>query len=85
MIQAYQGYFEEDGRFIANNTVVKIPVKRRVIINILDDEVNDAKVDSEKEIEERKAIFESLKGCLRGQEVDLKEIREERLKKRGLL
>ena len=43
MIQAYQGYFGEDGRFVADNVSVKIPIKRRVIVNVLDDEVVETK------------------------------------------
>jgi hypothetical protein len=36
-------------------------------------------------IEKRQKMFEELKGCLGGIDVDLKEIREERLRKKGLL
>ena len=39
MIQTYQGYFGEDGRFIPDIAVKKIPAGRRAIVNILDDEV----------------------------------------------
>ena len=38
MLQAYQGYFREDGRFYVDNREVVIPTNKRVIINILDDE-----------------------------------------------
>ena len=41
MIQTYQGYFVEDGRFVPDNLLVKIPIKRRAIVNILDDEVSE--------------------------------------------
>jgi hypothetical protein len=39
MIQTYQGYFGDDGRFVPDGIVMKIPVGRRAIVNILDDEV----------------------------------------------
>jgi hypothetical protein len=42
MIQTYQGYFVEDGRFVPDGLPAKIPTKRRAIVNILDDEVSDA-------------------------------------------
>ena len=38
MIQTYQGYFEDDGRFISDNVVVNIPTMQKVILNILPDE-----------------------------------------------
>ena len=34
MIQAYQGYFESDGRFIADSPSVKLPTMRRAVVNI---------------------------------------------------
>jgi len=88
MIQAYQGYFQEDGRFIANNRIIKIPINRRVIVNILEDEIINSKTAQtvdKKEIAKRKKMVKSLKGCLAGYEVDLAQIREERIAKRGLL
>jgi len=39
MIQTYQGHFGEDGRFVPEGIVMKIPVGRRAIVNILDDEI----------------------------------------------
>ena len=39
MIQTYQGYFGEDGRFIQDGLLAKLPTGRRAIVNILDDEV----------------------------------------------
>jgi DNA-directed RNA polymerase beta subunit len=38
MIQTYQGYFRNDGYFVADSPSVKLPTMRRVIVNILDDE-----------------------------------------------
>lgn len=86
MIQAYQGHFKDDGRFIADNKIVKIPTNRRVIINVLD-EIIDTEVtkSNEEEITKRQEMVKSLKGCLAGYEVDLAQIREARIAKRGLL
>ena len=41
MIETYQGYFKEDGRFVSNGLLVKIPAKRRAIVNILEDEMTE--------------------------------------------
>lgn len=41
MLQAYQGYFQEEIHFNVNNRAVMIPTNRRVIINILDDETEE--------------------------------------------
>ena len=38
MLQAYQGYFGEDMRFYADDVKAEIPINKRVIINILDDD-----------------------------------------------
>ena len=43
MIRTYQGYFREDGRFITDGLLVKLPTKRRAIVNILDDDVVEAR------------------------------------------
>ena len=42
MIRTYQGFFQEDGRFITDGVLVKLPTKRRAIVNILDDEAAEA-------------------------------------------
>ena len=39
MIQTYQGYFKEDGQFVPDSLLIKIPVRRRAIVNIFEDEV----------------------------------------------
>ena len=39
MIQTYQGYFQEDGRFVPDGVMVKLPTRRRAIVNVFDDEV----------------------------------------------
>ena len=38
MLQAYQGYIQGDGRFVADNPSVKLPTKRKAIVTILNDE-----------------------------------------------
>jgi hypothetical protein len=84
MLQAYQGYFQENVRFIADNVIVKIPPNKRIIINILD-EITDEETVREEEIAKRREMVKSLKGCLAGYEIDLAQIKEERVAKRGLL
>ena len=42
MIQTYQGYFQEDGRFLTDGLLIKLPTKRRAIVNILDDDVTES-------------------------------------------
>ena len=49
MIQTYQGYFQEDGCFIPDGVRVRMPVKRRAIVNILEDEVGEVKVQTKAE------------------------------------
>ena len=39
MIQTYQGYFQEDGRFVPDGVLVKLPIRRRAIVNVFDEEV----------------------------------------------
>ena len=41
MVQTYQGYFIEDGRFISDSALVKLPTRRRAIVNILEEEVGE--------------------------------------------
>ena len=55
MIQTYQGYFKEDGRFVPDSLLVKIPVRRRAIVNILEDEMPDAsEANRSKTVRQRK-------------------------------
>jgi hypothetical protein len=86
-LQAYQGYFQADGRFVPDNLLVKIPTNKRVIVNILVDEpteiANTLTVD-ENEIAKRREAVNALKGCLAGlSDVDLDQVREERILSRG--
>jgi hypothetical protein len=58
MIQTYQGYFIEDGRFVSDGLLVKIPTRRRAIVNILDDEIDStnhtvSNIDNTAERQER--------------------------------
>ena len=89
MVQAQKGYFGTDGHFVPETLLSRIPANQTVTI-IWETEANTEesmpiKTIDEAELAKRRAMFESLRGCLAGQEIDLKEIRDERLKKRGLL
>ncbi len=54
MIQTYQGYFAEDGRFIPDSLLAKIPIGRRAIVNVLDDEIVQPRH------QEKKAIIKAI-------------------------
>jgi len=41
MVQTYQGYFTEDGRFIPDGISVKLPTRRRAIVNVFVEEKAD--------------------------------------------
>ena len=84
MLQAYQGYFQEGVRFIADNVIVKIPPNKRIIINVLDEIVDMEAEPNEQEISERLKMLESITGII-PPDVDEKAIRAERIAKRGLL
>ncbi|MCL2225338.1 MAG: hypothetical protein FWB96_10275 [Defluviitaleaceae bacterium] len=45
MLQAYQGHFREEVRFYVDNREVMIPTNKRVIINILDDDIENSNAD----------------------------------------
>ena len=51
MVQTYQGYFQDDGRFIPDGISVKVPTRRRAIVNVLDEVVKDDTGVSQKERE----------------------------------
>jgi len=91
MVQAQKGYFRTDGHFVPETLLSRIPANQTVTIiweteaNTEESESMPIKTIDEAELAKRRAMFESLRGCLAGQEIDLKEIRDERLKKRGLL
>ena len=62
VVQTYQAYFVDDGQFIADDTSVRLPTRRRAVVNIFEDEIADsdvALVDSARE-ERIKAIQEIL-------------------------
>ena len=88
MLQAHQGYLNADVQLIAdNNALVNIPKNKKITIfwEEIPEKNDDITKFNDEEIAKRQAIFDSLKGCLAGQEIDLERIREERLGKRGLL
>ena len=41
MVQTYQGYFTEDGRFVHDGINIKLPTRRRAIVNVFLDETAD--------------------------------------------
>ena len=41
MIKTYYGYFQEDGCFITDGIMVKLPTKKLAIVNVLESEVVD--------------------------------------------
>jgi len=83
-MQAYQGYFQEDVRFITDDVVVKIPTHRRIIINVLDESVDMETTTNEEEIAERLKMLETITGII-PPDVDEKALKAERIAKRGLL
>jgi len=49
MAQTYQGYFQEDGRFVSDNDIlVALPIKRRAIVVIFDDEIKITKAQKQR-------------------------------------
>jgi len=42
MVQAHKGYFQDDGQFVSESLLLKIPTNRQVII-LWDDEATDNK------------------------------------------
>jgi hypothetical protein len=49
-MQAYEGYFE-NGKFYTAGRALRIPERRRAIINILDDEIIEIKTKSQRQSE----------------------------------
>ena len=84
MLQAYQGYFQEDVKFVADNVILKIPPNKRIIINILDETVDMETEQNEQEIFERIKMLESITGII-PPDIDEKVIRAERITKKGPL
>ena len=79
------GYYQPDGLFIPDGNIPKSQINRRAYIKFVDEETpREINKFSEKEIEERLAMVESLSGII-PPDVDLKQAREERLKRKGLL
>jgi hypothetical protein len=60
-VQAYQGYFREDGRFIPDSLLVKIPTNKRAIVNILDVEVVETKSRSQQQLEALDRFVDEIK------------------------
>ena len=60
MVQTYQGYFQEDGQFISGNTLIKLPMLRRTIVNILSDEPEEDSDLIKFTLQQRIAVINSI-------------------------
>ena len=61
MIQTYEGYFLEDGSFVPNGIRVKLPTRRRAIVNVFVEEVaDDVNPQTDTETEDRVKRIESI-------------------------
>jgi len=64
MVQTYQGYFEDDGRFVPEGVLVKLPIGKRAIVNVFDEdavsEPNRQRQAQRKAFEEFFAAMETL-------------------------
>ena len=85
-VQAYQGYFHA-GQFIPDNRRVRIPENRRVIVNVLDEEViGDIEAFDADVLAKKAKAIKSLEGIIPADfEFNLDDIRRERIEKRGLV
>ena len=50
MVQTFQGYFLEDGRFVPDGRLVKLPAMRRAIVNILEDVVGGERSNDQHQV-----------------------------------
>jgi len=53
MVQTYEGYFSEDGHFIPYGIRVKMPSKRRAIVNVFINEETGESVSQDSELQSR--------------------------------
>ena len=58
MLQAHQGYFQADGRIILNNSLVQLPINKKVTILWEEDPIE---IDSKWDNEEFKVAFEETR------------------------
>jgi hypothetical protein len=58
-MQAYEGYFE-NGQFYTAGRILRIPERRRAIVNILDDEISQ---DIEERLKEFDAIAQAIEAA----------------------
>ncbi|MDR1688396.1 MAG: hypothetical protein LBS21_07270 [Clostridiales bacterium] len=61
MVQTYQGYFREDGRFVSDSLQIKIPAKRRTVISVFEDEIAEAKTRSQRQSEALDTFLKEIK------------------------
>ena len=59
MLQTYQGHFREEVRFYVDNREVTIPTNKRIIINILDDEL-DMRENHPLEVSSKEELYKRL-------------------------
>ncbi len=59
-IRAYQGYFKDDGRFVPNDVLVKIPPLRRVIVNVLEEQADDIEISKQNQSKAFDEFFETM-------------------------
>ena len=50
MVQTFKGYFSEDGRFVPDGVLVKLPIRRRAVVNVFDEEVISDNEDAQDDI-----------------------------------
>ena len=54
-VKTYQGYFLEDGRLMMNGSPIKLPTKCRVIVNVLEDEMEEVGATANVALHKRQA------------------------------
>ena len=63
MIQTYTGYFQDGCFYTENNVVVRIPEKKRVILNVLNDENIDVNNVNKKRLLALNKFVAKMKKC----------------------
>ena len=53
-VKTYQGYFLEDGRLMMNGSPIKLPTRCRVIVNVLEDEMEEVGAIAQAEADSQK-------------------------------
>ena len=74
-----------DGLTFIPRQPVTVQGQYEVVITFLEPIEPAEQATNQDEINKRREMLKSLKGCMEGVKVDLSEVREERIVKRGLL